>query len=206
MFFLNFQNGLLLDEQNFMRHNNENYNYRWGTDFFLGDKHTVGFLVSGNQGDGGTNSINHNVISTGLNTPVDSILIARNFSTRENNQWTYNLNYAYNNKKTLLNVDADYGRFRKENTTSQPNRYFNADETELLTEIITSYNTPVDIDIYTFKVDYETEVLGGKLGLGTKLSKVETDNTFLFYNVIDDNETLNQQRSNQFLLLLYSLK
>ena len=34
-----------------------------------------------------------------------------------------------------------------------------------------SFDTPTDIDIYTLKVDYEEELWGGKLGVGSKLSR-----------------------------------
>lgn len=199
MNFKNFQNGLLLDETNFMRHQNENYNYRWGTDFFLNDKSTIGFLISGNSSEGNHFSNNRNLISQESGQVIDSVLIANNSSTREGKQWTYNLNYAYRNKNTTLNLDADYGRFRNDASFLQPNRYFNANETELMTEIITTFNTPVEIDIYTFKVDYEKDLLGGRFGIGSKLSKVSTDNTFLFSDIIDDAEELNKRRSNQFL-------
>ena len=52
----------------------------------------------------------------------------------------------------------------------------------LLTEVINRYRTPSDIDIYTAKMDYEEEILGGKLGVGGKYSKVVSDNTFLVFN------------------------
>ena len=199
MNFMSFQNGLLLDESFFTLRENENYNYRWGTDLFLDDKSTIGFLISGNQNDGGHNSKNRNQISQGAGTIVDSILVANNSSIKDAQQWTYNLNYAYRDKGTTLNMDVDYGRFRNESITLQPNQYFNADETEVLTEVNTKYNTPVEIDIYTFKLDYETGLLGGTFGIGSKLSKVSTDNTFLFYDILDDSEILNDRRSNQFL-------
>ncbi len=199
MNFLNYQNGLLLKERAYQESENENYNLRWGMDFFLDDKHTLGFLVGGNFGDGFTASNNRNAISKGLNTPVDSILISNNSADKSNQQGTYNINYAYNSGKKLLNVDLDYGRYRNDYSYIQPNQYFNAQEAVLLTENNTESVTPVEIDIYTFKVDWESEVAGGKLGLGTKLSKVKTDNTFLFYDVPDETRILNETRSNQFI-------
>lgn len=64
--------------------------------------------------------------------------------------------------------------------------------------MINSFDTPRDIDIYTFKVDFESNLGKGKLGIGSKLSKVGTDNTFLFYDVLNGDDILNDQRSNQF--------
>jgi len=47
-------------------------------------------------------------------------------------------------------------------------------------------------------LDYEKTVLGGKLGLGSKLSNVATENTFLFNDIINDEEVQNNDRSNEF--------
>jgi outer membrane receptor protein involved in Fe transport len=199
MFFLNYQNDLLLDEYQYNRSTYENWNYRIGTDFFLGNSSTLGFIVTGNYGDGGTNTTNTNYISTGLNTPVDSVLFAENISDRSNHQNTYNVNYVYRAGNTSLNIDADYGRYRNEFDYFQPNRYYNEDQTELFSQVITAYDTPVDIDIYSAKADFETELFGGTFGLGTKLSKVETNNTFLFYDIPNEERIQNDQRSNIFL-------
>jgi hypothetical protein len=111
---------------------------------------------------------------------------------------TFNLNYVYANNDTRLNIDADYGRYRNTYLNYQPNFYYDAQEDELLTEVITRYNTPVDIDIYTAKADYERKVLGGTMGLGAKFSRVSTDNTFLFYDIPENDPVLNLQRSNYF--------
>jgi hypothetical protein len=58
--------------------------------------------------------------------------------------------------------------------------------------------TPTDISMTIVKADYEQRFLKGKLGTGYKLSHVVTDNTFEFYNVIDNEDVLNTDRSNQF--------
>jgi hypothetical protein len=199
MAFLNFQNGLLLDEDIYIHPNKENWNFRIGTDYFLSKKSTVGFLVTGNYGEGTTNSNNQAIISTGQGAPIDSILLANNITSRENDQNTFNVNYTLRSGKTLFNIDADYGRYRNDFSYFQPNRYYNFERSELLTEVITAYDTPVKIDIYTFKIDYETELLGGTFGLGSKLSKVKTDNTFLFYDIPDEERIRNDRRSNIFI-------
>lgn len=95
-------------------------------------------------------------------------------------------------------MDLDYGRFRRDSDNNQPNTYFGADTTTVLRTVNQAFNTPVDIDIYTFKVDYETKLGNGKLGFGTKLSQVATDNTFLFYDIPNQERIQNNARSNQF--------
>ncbi|MCB0560219.1 MAG: TonB-dependent receptor [Lewinellaceae bacterium] len=200
MDFLNFQNGLQLDEVNNSRNKWRNYNYRAGTDFFLADKHTLGVMVSGMQMDGDRWSLNRIAIaSQSAPSQVDSILVAFNTADDQRRNNTFNLNYQFDNKKgRSLNVDLDYGRYQNESRRLQPNRYFDAAEEELLTEVVNSFDTPTDIDIYTFNADYEEELWGGKLGIGSKLSRVVSDNAFLFFDVLDGNPERNNRRSNLF--------
>ena len=201
MTFRNFQNGLLLDESNLLGSENDFRNFRVGTDFFLGKNHTVGFLVSGFGSDAEYTGLNRTFISRQANaTQIDSVLVADSGTDNTNTQMQYNLNYRFDNAKTgrSLNIDLDYGQFTNESFRIQPNSYYNADESQLLSESNNNLDTPTDIKIYTFKVDYEQKLFNGKLGLGTKLSRVASDNTFLFYDVVNENSTLNLQNSNIF--------
>jgi outer membrane receptor protein involved in Fe transport len=199
MAFLSFQNGLELDEVIRQDRSSAGIDFRFGTDFFLNDRHTIGFLISGNDGNSDNSSLNRIEIGTETGGGIDSILHATNASSHDTRRATYNLNYAYQSKSTRVNIDADYGRYRNEASYLQPNLYYSPDEQTLLTEIRTGYETPVEIDIYTLKADYETETLGGTLGAGGKLSKVSTDNTFLFYDIPESEHVLNERRSNQFV-------
>jgi outer membrane receptor protein involved in Fe transport len=199
MFFINNQNNLITDESEYSENRGQGINYRWGTDFFIGENSTFGFLITGQNQENLSTSTNSIEISTLLNpTSIDSVLLANNSSESTRDQSTYNLNYVFDNKKYSLNFDLDYGRYRNNTDYIQPNRYYDAEREILLTEILTEYDTPVNIDIYTAKLDFETEFAGGKLGLGTKISKVATENTFLFYDIIDNNRVQNNRRSNEF--------
>ncbi|MEZ5058688.1 MAG: TonB-dependent receptor [Saprospiraceae bacterium] len=200
MVFDSYQNGLRLDEIN--NHNNDwdNLYYQLGTDFFIGKQHTIGFLVGGNRNTRHNTSLNRIAISpqSDINN-IDSILVATNTADNSNMQGTYNLNYRYDNAKgRVLNVDLDYGSFNNDSERYQPNLYYDPTETTVLTEIINSFETPSDISISTFKLDYEDKLWGGTLGAGTKLSQVISDNTFLFYDVMNGGETRNDRKSNIF--------
>ena len=200
MFFKSEQNGIFLNESNDINNNNENINYRLGTDFFIGKNQTLGFLVGGNYSNNDQNSENRIEISPlAARTSIDSILVANVIGRSNRNQNTFNLNYSFSNKPgRSLNLDADYGKYTLTSNQQQPNRYFDEKEEILLTEVINNFETPSDIDIYTFKADYEEEVMKGKLGLGTKFSKVVSDNTFLFFNEIDGQSIRNDELSNVF--------
>ncbi len=200
MDFFSYLNGMVQDEINNRNNNWDFYNYRAGADFFLADKHTIGFLVSG--GDNGRSSLGYNRITLAQqSTPnlIDSILVANTTENNHRQQQTYNLNYRFDNAKGgTLNVDLDYGKYQNDSKRYQPNRYFNAAEDDLLTEIINSFDTPTDIDIFTFQVDAEDKVWGGTLGVGGKFSQVISDNTFLFYDEPNGQPIRNDRRSNLF--------
>ncbi len=200
MNFLSYQNGLVLDEINNHRNSWEFYDYRLGSDFSLGEKHTLGFIAGGRYGGRNHRSFNRISIAN-QSTPalIDSVLAAYNSGDYQRSENTFNLNYRFDNKKgRSLNIDLDYGAYRNDSERYQPNRYYDAKEEVLLTEVINSFDTPTDIDIYTFKLDYEEELWGGKLGAGSKLSRVISDNTFLFFDVNNGSAVQNNRRSNRF--------
>lgn len=199
MDFTSFQNQLELVETNRMERSWDGINYRLGTDLFLGKGHTLGFLVTGRDFTSDNSSANRIEISQQASgSPIDSILVANNTADDSRAQNTYNLNYRFVKEETTLNIDADYGRYRNTSMRMQPNQYFDPGESLVLTEVINTFDTPRDIDIYTFKVDYETKLGSGKLGAGTKFSQVNTANTFLFFDRVDDVDIRNDRRSNQF--------
>ena len=200
MRFRNFQNGLFLNETNDSRNENQGYNFRIGTDFFLHKNHTIGFLVSGREFGGDSRSLNRIQIAR-IDNPsqIDSVLVGRNDNDFNRKQNTYNINYRFDNKKgRSINIDLDYGKYRNASQRFQPNLYFDATETTLQTSVINAFDTPTDIDIYTAKFDFEQNLWGGKLSLGSKLSRVVSDNTFLFFDVINESEQLNNNFSNRF--------
>jgi iron complex outermembrane receptor protein len=197
---INNQNGLYMDEINNTQNNRDIYNYRIGTDFFLHKNHTMGFLVGGRNATGEEISFNKIAISNQQTTSiVDSVLIANNRGDNTSSQNTYNLNYRFYAKKgESLNIDLDYGQYQNTNERYQSNTYYDAAEDSLLTEVINQFNTPINIDIYTAKLDYERNLGKGKIGVGGKYSRVETNNTFEVFDVENDILAIDDSRSNIF--------
>lgn len=197
--FINYQNGLFLDEINNTVNDQKGYNYRFGTDFFLHKNHTIGFLVGGVISDGDNTNLNRIFISEQQNIAnIDSILVAENTSVFDQKQNTYNLNYRFLNKKGVaVNIDLDYGNYDNNNQRYQPNIYFNT-AGDTISQSISSFDTPIDIDIYTGKIDFEKAIGKGKIELGTKLSRVETKNTFEVSDVENGISIINDTLSNRF--------
>lgn len=200
MNFLSYLNGIVQEETNNNKNHFKNYNFRVGTDFFLGKRQTLGFLVAG-----GTNywdRSGYNRITLAQETTpaqIDSILVAGNTADVRRMNRTYNMNYRFDNAKgRSFNVDFDYGNYQNDAKRFQPNRYYDATENTLLTERLTHFDTPTDIDIYTAQADFEDNLWGGQLGLGSKFSRVVSNNTFLFFNENENMTTRNDTFSNRF--------
>ncbi|MGB0887036.1 MAG: TonB-dependent receptor domain-containing protein [Vicingaceae bacterium] len=194
------QNNLYKREVNDTRNNRDGLNYRIGSDFFLHKNHTLGFLVSGRNMNGEEIAFNKVVIANvNTITTIDSILLAENTGETKRTNNTYNVNYRFYNKKgQSLNLDVDYGKYLTESERVQPNLYYNATEDVVLSEVTNSFDTPIDIEIYTAKLDYERSLGKSKLGVGGKFGQVNTHNTFLFYDDVNGVAIRNDVRSNIF--------
>lgn len=197
--FDSYQNGIRLQDMSTDIKDQKGFFVRWGTDFTIAENQSIGFLVSGNKNKTTGTWDSQNLISS-METPnqIDSILVSENNSISDFNSQTANINYVFRGDKANLNIDADYGRYRRDVDVDQPNSYFDPELEMVQTVVNNAYVQPNDIDIYTFKLDYETDLADGRLGLGTKLSKVETDNTFLFFNIEDQQRVQDDRRSNLF--------
>jgi len=187
----------VFDTRSKMWGNNKTHNFKAGADFFVSKKSTIGFIVTGNLTDGKRTSDSKtpiSAISTGILTRT---LLAQNTipTTRQNLNFNGNYKYA-DTSGHELNVDVDYGTFRGRTSSYQPNTYKYVNGSSIQT--IFKNNTPIDIDIFTIKADYEQRLGSGKLGYGGKYSNVKTKNTFDFWDVINGADKFNTDRSNRF--------
>ncbi len=177
----------------------DNKSLRTGFDITTGKFSTIGFLFDGYMNDGNSENKVKTYISPDPMTPTTEILDGLNSSDNNRDNYNFNGNYRFDNHKgNVLNMDADYGKYKSEGNSYQPNYYYDANTGELTDTRIFSSTTPTTIDIKTVKLDYEQPLWGGNLGAGFKLALVNTDNTYNFYNVVDEIPILDTDRSNQF--------
>jgi iron complex outermembrane receptor protein len=200
MKFDNYQNNLRMQEGHNNTHTNRGTNFRLGGDYFLTPQHTIGVLVSGNDNTfDNFNRVNTRISGQATPDVIDSILLARNIGVSTRHQRTYNLNYAFQGDQGTFNFDFDHGNFVRFADHDQPNLYYDATLSNLLTQVLTAYSTPSNIGITTLKGDYETTLWGGNLGAGSKYSHVRSDNTFLFYHINEGLRNRDDKRSNNFI-------
>jgi len=188
----------VFDQKNKEISQNRYQGYRAGADWFINSKHTVGVLVNGSVNPGDWRSSGSTRISNRTSPDrVDSLLIATNNASNSRNDLNANLNYRFaDTSGHSLNFDIDRGMYRIRGASYQPNFYRSTDGSELIRERIYRNNTPTDINITTVKLDYEQRLWKGSLGIGAKVSDVETFNTFDFFNVVDGVSQKDETRSN----------
>lgn len=181
---------------------NKSHGFKTGMDFFIDKKNTFGVLINGNFS---TNSFNNNsrtpisYIPSGI---VNRILVANNVNDMKRNNVNFNLNYRFaDTAGHELNIDADYGLFRNKGNQLQPNVNYQPNGTTVIDRQVYRFIAPTDIDIYTLKTDYEQNFKKGRLGLGGKVSVINTANNFQRYNILQQSpevKSLDVDKSNQF--------
>ncbi len=198
------QDGKIFDQNQSQVSSNRPVNAKIGVDYAINSKHTLGALVSGNTQyiDNEWASESQTTIGTmGRENMIDSVLIAQNNITSNNLYTNFNVNYKFSDTVgNELTIDLDKGIYRGESASFQPNYYKTSPTGTTLSERIFSNSTPSDIDINTGKLDYSKTLQksGLVLSTGVKYANVKSDNTFLFYNVVNDIEVKDPSQSNDF--------
>ncbi|MEM7187159.1 MAG: TonB-dependent receptor [Bacteroidota bacterium] len=193
------QNGTRFNARSRTRFDRNSHNIITGFDFYANAKSTFGTLVTANLGNAiGDTKSRTTITPNGTSTPIEVLLSG---SKTDNVSSNYNINFNYKFADTLgheLIVDLDYGKYSSDRMNYQPNFYVNGTETDTLRNSIVRFITPIDINIVAAEADYEQDFLKGKLGLGSRVSYVETANVFDFFDVIQGMDVFNPDQSNAF--------
>ena len=193
------QSNTLFDSRSSSVNETNANNIKLGYDYYANSRNTFGIVVSGNFNNGINNGKTRTPIRSFTASTIDSILVAKSDSYNKNYNLYSNINYRFQDTTgTSFNADLDYGKYNSDRTNYQPNFYYNNNESTILSQSINSQNTPVTIDIFSLKSDYEQSLFKGKFGTGFKTSLVKTDNTFEVFNYPNGLPIFNSQLSNRF--------
>lgn len=195
------QNGFRYDFSSGNIDNSTTNSVKAGMDYYINSKSVIGLMGNIMNTVGTFNSTSKTYIGE-VGKDFDKVLIASNRIPMKRRNITLNSNYKFEDTSGhLFNIDLDYGNYVSEGKSYQPNTYWNAQETGILSESIFRNFTPTTINIYSAKSDYEQNLWKGKLGIGIKSAYVKTDNDFQFYDVVYQIDTLNLSRSNHFVYI-----
>ena len=181
------------------KNDNKNFNYKVGADYFLNKKNTIGFISTLNQSDGTQTGSGITPIYFYPTGTFVKTLVANSDGTQHSMNINNNINYRYaDTSGTGINMDVDYGTFRKTGESYQPN-FYNDINGYLIYKVVNRNNMPVNIDIFSAKIDVEHNWGKAKIGYGAKTSYVKTENTFEFFNDdVNGNPIKILSRSNYF--------
>ncbi|HEV7332542.1 MAG TPA: outer membrane beta-barrel protein [Flavisolibacter sp.] len=172
---------------------------RLGLDYSLDKKSTIGILLASNFVFGGGITRTQTDISRPGSTQLEQVLYADNdYYFQQTARYNLNLNYRYEDAAgRLLNVDADWGWFNKNNSNLQSNLYTDAQKVPLLQNQYRIFNG-IDIPLKAVKLDYTVPLWKGVLETGAKFSSISSGNAADFYHVMPRGDSLDNRRSNSF--------
>jgi iron complex outermembrane recepter protein len=179
--------------------NGINKGARIGSDYMINKKHLLGFVVNGyryhGQSDRNTYTPFGNV-HTGI---VEQILYSTIVNHYETTNVNSNLNYVYNGLKgAKLNVDADYGYLYKDFIADISNIFRDKQSGMNIREKHNADNRITGIDIYSLKADYKNALGLGEIEFGGKISDVRTDNSFEYFNLVNESRIKDINLSSEF--------
>ncbi|MFT6808024.1 MAG: iron complex outermembrane receptor protein [Saprospiraceae bacterium] len=161
--------------------NNHNHNFKFGADYTLSDKTTIGVLARGGIGieDGG--NINATNIS-GVKPHLFDRTTTNAIEMEDRNQLAGNFNIKHDFSETSeLNFDIDYSKFKETEDVMYENYYYDLTQAEVAAPYFLHNESEVDIDIVAAKLDYSKSFSSGiNLELGGKMSDVRTSNGTFF--------------------------
>ena len=156
-------------------------NFRLGTDFFLSQKHTLGFVVDQFYLKGDNTDENQTTISNRISPEsVDSVLLVNTKDSISAKHRQYNFNYKFSNpdKAIVWKINANFGRFKNTKFRNQPNLYINPSSGNLLSENNNQQDFPSTIKLSSIKFDNERSLDKNQLNFGAKIGSIQTDNVF----------------------------
>lgn len=175
------------------------HTFKTGLDYFLDKNNTIGMMIDGSFSDYTVSTQGSTPITFIPNGELVKVLEANNSTSGKKNNGNLNLNYHHTDSLGHdLNMDADYGIYRFRSNQLQPNLYFDPSGNNLLYSDVFNMLAPTDIDIYTFKTDYEQNFKKGRLGLGLKTAYTTSGNDFQQYDVYPNAKVKDTLHSNGF--------
>lgn len=170
-----------------------------GLDYFIDKRNTLGLLVNA--------SFLTDSVRTNANTPIiyiptnttNRLLESDNRTSELHDEYNVNLNYHYTDSSGHdLTANADYGLYRMRRNQLQPNNYYDSTGKTFLYSNDYNILSPTDIYIYSIKLDYQANFLKGQVGVGAKVSYVNTQNNFQEYDVLNSVDVMDSLSSDHF--------
>lgn len=189
----------IFEQDSWMKFKERNNNLKVGMDYFLNKKTTLGVVLNGYMNKE-SNYSKSTIYLKDPNYNTDSITSSINTIDTKYNSGSVNLNmrHQFDTTGQEITADVDFANY-----TNKGDQYFtnNAYNPEWLLTGVQNLRAymPVDVNIYSGKVDYTKPLKGNaKIEAGLKSSYVTTVNSANFYNIENGNETVDNNKTNSF--------
>jgi len=193
------QSGFLLDKNSKSVNNTNAVNFSGGMDYTINPEQSLSIdgRVLLNKRDNRLRS-NTGVFDT-TNLVNGEILRAQVLDKMPSENYILNASYRNAlNKTSNLSADLSFGRYSSSKNTRQPNDYLDAVTGTILRTLNKEYDAKTQIDLSSFKVDYEKKFKKITLSSGAKYSYITTGNQLAFYNIENGQPIFDITRSNDF--------
>jgi iron complex outermembrane recepter protein len=191
----------IFDQKAELSNRRQNLDLRFGADYSLSKRTTIGALVTGFYNPEKMRNSNNTYLKDKLGT-VNSLTTA---TSDMNNKWqnlsaNINLRHVFDSTGKELTFDVDYSAYQASSKQTLANNYFDANNVKMAPGDTLIGNIPSNIHIFSAKADYTQTVLrNGKLEAGVKASFVETDNDARYDSLINNVLVPDFGRTNHFV-------
>ena len=177
----------------------QGFNFSTSITYTINKKHSVNFS-SGAVITDGDFTVKANTDIYRESTPViDQYLLSKTLTDLNSDNINYNFNHQWQfSESSSISTDLSYGSFQKGTRIYQPNDYFEAGDSSKIGEVNNGFDTDTNIDLYSFKTDYEKNFDKLNISAGFKYYQVETVNDFIVSNVVNNEYFIDESRSNIF--------
>jgi iron complex outermembrane recepter protein len=189
----------IFEQVSLMKRRNLSNNLKFGMDYYLTSKTTLGVVFSGFSNSQKASGSNTSYLKN-PNSVTDSIVYAQS-NLREmwkNGSVNLNMRHQFDTAGRELTADLDYIRYDIHNDQAFANTTFTPKWEARYVENL-SGDLPSIINIYSGKIDYTHPLTkDAKLEMGWKSSYVSTDNKANYFNGPEGNQQIDYEKTNFF--------
>lgn len=170
-------NGRSFSQQSLERDYFNGTNVRWGIDYTLSKKQTLGFLYAYNY----RYTRMENSSATFIQYPAgaDTTILTNSVAPFPTKRTVYNLNYSYSTEGTQVSIDADYTRFHSGVNNALQNTVQNGRGQKLYADAAQN-NAAIQIQLAALKGDWTKNFKSGlKVEAGFKTAYAQTMNNLV---------------------------
>ncbi|MEP0365922.1 MAG: TonB-dependent receptor [Cyclobacteriaceae bacterium] len=193
------QSGYRLNLESAESIHKKGFNATTSITYDFNEKHSVNLSGSAIRTTGDFDLFSETRIVDLSDTSPTEWLVSQSLTDYQSANFNFNLNYLWKfSDSFLISMDASYGSFDLDNEIYQPNTYYEEDKTTVIREANNGFDPNTDIELNSIKTDVEKKMGDVTITTGAKYYSVNTANQFIVSDVVDEDWTVNESKTNTF--------